>query len=60
MIVLQVRVILKPHRNVVLGEVEALDAYGKVLLGFVPKQLVVNHSQVIGCRTTRLEHLFWG
>ena len=50
----------KPDGKVVLGEVEALDAYGKVPLGFVPKQLVVNHSQVIGCRTTRLQHLLRG
>ena len=50
----------KPDRKVVLGEVQALDADGKVLLCFILTQLVVNHSQVICCSTTRLERLFKG
>ena len=43
-----------------MGEVESLDADGKVLLCFILTQLVVNHSQVICCSTTRLERLFGG
>ena len=58
MIVLQVRVILEPHRNVVLGEVEALDTDGEILLCFVLRQLVVNHPQVVCCSATRLQRLF--